>query len=167
MALLQDREAYRSWNALLASCKEMVDLVHCPSKADTFNKIIAPKIRQTVLQFSRIGLEEYKGMNLGTELEQFLAEHHGWNGEEFERLVSAVDLHSSLKCFRLVSEQTLGRGAYARVLLARNQLTGESVVHKHVQLDSAEHGMPLHVLRELSLLKKMRHQHVVRYDLLA
>lgn len=163
MALLESEDAYRSWNGLLASVKDMIDLVHFAGAPDTVNSMIAPKVSQVIDKFSQLPADQENVVHLGAEFEQFLAEHHGWNGRGFEHSVAAVELLSSLKCFRVESGQTLGKGAYARVLLARNHLTGDTAVHKHVKLDSPEHGMPLHVIRELSLLQKMRHAHVVRY----
>jgi Protein kinase domain len=162
MALLRSREAYRVWERLLACCTDMVDVIHFTATVAAFSDMIAPQIVQTIKLFSRLRSDAQGAVTLGGELEQFLSKHHGWNGQSFDRQVSAVDLLSSLKSFRVVSEQNLGRGAYARVYLARNQLTGATVVHKHVLLDSPEHGMPLHVLRELALLKKMKHPHIVR-----
>ena len=162
MALLESEEAYRSWKDLLASVKGMIDMVQYSGTKEAFNRAIAPTIVQVILQFSTLRVDGENSLDLGMELEEFLAEHHGWTGQAFEHEVSAVDFLSTLKCFRVESGQMLGRGAYARVLLARNHLTGDTAVHKHVKLDSPEHGMPLHVVRELSLLQKMRHDHVVR-----
>lgn len=163
MALLRSREALRLWEALLSSVAEMVDLVHFSASPQAFGNLISPRISQAIRTLSRLRVDvQAGGVNLGAELEQVLASDYGWNGHGFDRHITAMDLLSTLKSFRVVSEQSLGRGAYARVFLARNQLTGETVVHKHVQLESAEHGMPLHVLRELALLKKMKHPHIVK-----
>jgi hypothetical protein len=162
MALLRNHDAFRSWNMLLEAVEQMVDWVHLTATAETFNRVISPKIVDTVLCFSRSCVDAENGTDLGRELDKFLTERHRWNGRKFDAHVSAMDLLSSLKSFRVVSEKQLGKGAYARVMLARSLLTGEVIVHKHVQLETLEHGMPLHVLRELALLKKMRHPHVVR-----
>jgi hypothetical protein len=163
MALLRNHDAFRRWNMLLDAAEQMVDWVHLTATVETFNKVISPKIRATVECFSRSCVDPENEADLGVELDKFLTERHRWNGKEFDAHVSAVDLLSSLKSFRVVSEKPLGKGAYARVMLARSLLTGELIVHKHVRLETLEHGMPLHVLRELALLKKMRHPHVVRY----
>ena len=162
MALLRHHEAYRQWNTLLEAVEQMVDWVHFTATVDTFNSLLAPKIAETVACFSRACVDPETGANLGAELDAFLCERHRWSGAQFDVHVNAVDLLSSLKSFRVVCERPLGKGAYSRVLLARSLLTGETIVHKHVRLESAEHGMPLHVVRELSLLKKMNHPHVVR-----
>lgn len=161
MALLRHHEAYRQWSTLLEAVEQMVDWVHFTATVDTFNSVLAPKLVETIACFSAC-VDPDTGVNLGAELDQFLRERHRWSGAQFDVHVNAVDLLSSLKSFRVVSEKPLGKGAYSRVMLARSLLTGETIVHKHVQLESAEHGMPLHVLRELALLKKMSHPHVVR-----
>lgn len=162
MALLADRDACRSWSSLLVTVSQMVDWVHFNTTHDTFHQVVSPKIWEAVSKLSGIYADEETSVDLGTELKQLLMEH-SWNGRSFARDVSAVNLLSALKSFKVKSERTLGKGAYAKVLLARSQLTGETVVHKHVQIDSPEHGLPLHVLRELAILQKMRHPHIVRY----
>jgi hypothetical protein len=164
MALLQDRDACRSWSSLLVTVSQMVDWVHFNTTHDTFHQVVSPKIWEAVSKLSGIYADDESSVDLGTELKQLLMQH-SWNGRSFARDVSAVNLLSALKSFKVKSERTLGKGAYAKVLLARSQLTGEMVVHKHVQIDSPEHGLPLHVLRELAILQKMRHPHIVRYVL--
>jgi Protein kinase domain len=164
MALLHNHDACESWRTLLTTVTQMVDWVHLTTSVETFNSVISPKIQKALATFSGTYVDQESSTDLSTELAYFLMEHYGWNGQRFERGVDPVDLLSALKSFRVTSEKTLGKGAYARVFLARNQLTGETVVHKHVTLDSSEHGLPLHVLRELAILKKMRHPHIVRYD---
>jgi hypothetical protein len=139
----------------------MVDWVHFTTTHDTFHQVVSPKIWETVSKLSGIYAGDDSKIDLGTELRQLLMEH-SWNGRSFSRELSAVNLLSALKNFKVKSERTLGKGAYAKVLLARSMLTGEVVVHKHVQIDSPEHGLPLHVLRELAILQKMRHPHIVR-----
>lgn len=162
MALLQDRDASRCWSSLLVTISQMVDWVHFTTTHDTFHQVVSPKIWETVSKLSGIYAGDGSDIDLGTELRQLLMEH-SWNGRSFSREVSAVNLLSALKNFKVKSEKTLGKGAYAKVLLARSMLTGEVIVHKHVQIDSPEHGLPLHVLRELAILQKMRHPHIVRY----
>lgn len=161
MALLQNRDACKSWTSLLVTVSQMVDWVHFTTTHDTFHQVVSPKIWEAVNKLSGIYADEESTVDLATELKQLLMEH-SWNGRSFAQDVSAVNLLSALKSFKLKCERPLGKGAYAKVFLARSQLTDEVVVHKHVQIDSPEHGLPLHVLRELAILQKMRHPHIVR-----
>lgn len=161
MALLQNRDACKSWTSLLITVSQMVDWVHFTTTHDTFHQVVSPRIWEAVNKLSGIYADEDATVDLATELKQLLMQH-SWDGRAFAEDVSAVDLLSALKGFRLKCERPLGKGAYAKVFLARSQLTDEVVVHKHVQIDSPEHGLPLHVLRELSILQKMRHPHIVR-----
>lgn len=141
----------------------MVDWVHFTTTHDTFHQVVSPRIWEAVNKLSGIYADDDATVDLSTELKQLLMQH-SWNGRAFAEDVSAVDLLSALKSFRLKCERPLGKGAYAKVFLARSQLTDEVVVHKHVQIDSPEHGLPLHVLRELAILQKMRHPHIVRCE---
>eukprot|EP00892_Ulva_mutabilis_P004557 jgi/Ulvmu1/2473/UM136_0025.1 len=161
MALLQNRDACKSWTSLLVTVSQMVDWVHFTTTHDTFHQVVSPKIWEAVNKLSGIYADEESTVDLATELKQLLMEH-SWNGRSFAQDVSAVNLLSALKSFKLKCERPLGKGAYAKVFLSRSQLTDEVVVHKHVQIDSPEHGLPLHVLRELAILQKMRHPHIVR-----
>jgi cyclin-dependent kinase len=56
----------------------------------------------------------------------------------------------------------VGEGAYALVYKAKDRVTSELVALKRVRLDSDEEGVPCTAIREISLLRELRHDHVVR-----
>lgn len=57
--------------------------------------------------------------------------------------------------------QSHGEGAYGIVYKGRDNETGEIVAMKKIRLDLEEEGMPSTALREISILKELRHPHIV------
>ena len=58
----------------------------------------------------------------------------------------------------------LGEGTYGSVYAATDKVTGERVALKRVKLSSSgfeREGMPLTSLREISLLRRLRHKNIV------
>ncbi|KAI9305458.1 protein serine/threonine kinase [Cunninghamella echinulata] len=63
--------------------------------------------------------------------------------------------------------EKLGEGAYGIVYKAQNRETNEVVALKRIRLDNEEEGVPCTAIREISLLKELKHQNIVRlYDVL-
>ncbi|WFD43735.1 hypothetical protein MPSI1_002399 [Malassezia psittaci] len=60
-----------------------------------------------------------------------------------------------------VQLEKLGEGTYATVYKGRSRLTNEIVALKDIHLD-AEEGTPSTAIREISLMKELRHTNVVR-----
>ncbi|KAI8870121.1 protein serine/threonine kinase [Ramicandelaber brevisporus] len=61
----------------------------------------------------------------------------------------------------------LGEGTYGVVYKAHNRDTGDIVALKRIRLDNEEEGVPCTAIREISLLKELKHQNIVRlYDVL-
>lgn len=61
----------------------------------------------------------------------------------------------------------LGEGTYGVVYKAQNRETGEVVALKRIRLDSEDEGVPCTAIREISLLKELKHANIVRlYDVL-
>ncbi len=56
----------------------------------------------------------------------------------------------------------LGEGTYGVVFKAREQATNVLVAIKKIRLDSEEDGVPCTAIREIALLKQMKHRNVVR-----
>eukprot|EP01136_Pigoraptor_vietnamica_P020542 Opistho-1_new@69558 len=58
--------------------------------------------------------------------------------------------------------EKLGEGTYGVVYKAQNQETGDIVALKSIRLDSEEEGVPCTAIREISLLKELKHVNIVR-----
>ena len=57
--------------------------------------------------------------------------------------------------------EKLGEGTYGVVYKALNQETGEFVAIKKIRLEKEDDGVPSTAIREISLLKNLKHQNVV------
>lgn len=55
-------------------------------------------------------------------------------------------------------------GTYGVVYKGRHKTTGQVVAMKKIRLESEEEGVPSTAIREISLLKELRHPNIVRYD---
>lgn len=55
----------------------------------------------------------------------------------------------------------LGKGTYGSVYKAQKKDTNEFVAIKKIKLDVDSEGIPSTALREISILKKMRHPNIV------
>jgi len=63
--------------------------------------------------------------------------------------------------------EKIGEGTYGTVFKAKNNESGEIVALKKVQLDDDDEGVPSSALREICILKELKHENVVRlYDVL-
>lgn len=71
-----------------------------------------------------------------------------------------VDDHAMSRLnFRL---EKIGEGTYGTVFRGRQKETSEIVALKKVRLDDDDEGVPSSALREICLLKELRHRNVVR-----
>jgi cyclin-dependent kinase 2 len=57
--------------------------------------------------------------------------------------------------------EKLGEGTYGVVYKARNTETGEFVAIKKIRLEKEDDGVPSTAIREISLLKNLKHPNVV------
>lgn len=57
--------------------------------------------------------------------------------------------------------EKLGEGTYGVVYKAQNLVTGELVAIKKIKLDKEDDGVPSTAIREISLLKNLKHPNVV------
>ena len=77
--------------------------------------------------------------------------------EAVERLCSAMERYLKL--------EKIGEGTYGVVYKAKDRVTGEVVALKKIRLDAEDEGIPSTAIREISLLKELQHQNIVRlYD---
>ncbi|XP_062907963.1 cyclin-dependent kinase 2-like isoform X2 [Mobula hypostoma] len=58
--------------------------------------------------------------------------------------------------------EKIGEGTYGVVYKAMNKVTGEMVALKKIRLDAEMEGVPSTAIREISLLKELNHQNIVR-----
>lgn len=54
-------------------------------------------------------------------------------------------------------------GTYGVVYKGRHRTTGQIVAMKKIRLESEEEGVPSTAIREISLLKELRHPNIVRW----
>ena len=55
----------------------------------------------------------------------------------------------------------IGQGTYGKVYKSKNTKTGEVVAIKKVQMSSLKEGIPCTTLREISILKQLKHRNIV------
>ncbi|EPY28837.1 cyclin-dependent kinase [Strigomonas culicis] len=63
---------------------------------------------------------------------------------------------------RYERQEKIGEGTYGVVYKAREVTTGATVALKRIRLDNEEEGVPCTAIREISLLKELRHDNIVR-----
>eukprot|EP00750_Incisomonas_marina_P005008 INCI13559.1.p1 GENE.INCI13559.1~~INCI13559.1.p1 ORF type:complete len:296 (+),score=45.51 INCI13559.1:96-983(+) len=63
---------------------------------------------------------------------------------------------------RYVRTETLGEGTYGVVFKARDSTTGDIVALKKIKLELEDEGVPSTALREISVLKTLKHPNIVR-----
>lgn len=56
----------------------------------------------------------------------------------------------------------VGEGTYGIVYRARDRKTGSVVALKRIRMEQEQEGLPISSLREISLLKSLRHENIVR-----
>jgi serine/threonine protein kinase len=56
----------------------------------------------------------------------------------------------------------VGEGTYGVVYKAKDKLTGEILALKKIRLEQEEEGVPSTAIREISLLKELNQENVVR-----
>ncbi|CAO3673849.1 unnamed protein product [Rhizopus stolonifer] len=62
---------------------------------------------------------------------------------------------------RYIRQEKLGEGTYATVFKGKSRMTGEIVALKEIHLDPEE-GAPSTAIREISLMKELKHTNIVR-----
>ena len=58
--------------------------------------------------------------------------------------------------------EKIGEGTYGVVYRARDRNTGVTIALKKIRLEQEEEGVPSTAIREISLLKELQHNNVVR-----
>jgi cyclin-dependent kinase 2 len=70
----------------------------------------------------------------------------------------------SLRCLSGQYEKVekIGEGTYGVVYRARDRVTNEIVALKKIRLEQEDEGVPSIAIREISFLKEMQHENIVR-----
>ena len=76
--------------------------------------------------------------------------------------MSASDYASKKKIGDYIKIEKIGEGTYGVVYKARNEVTGKFAALKKIRLESEEEGVPSTAIREISLLKELRHPNIVK-----
>lgn len=58
--------------------------------------------------------------------------------------------------------EKIGEGTYGVVYKAKNRVSEEIVALKRIRLEAEDEGIPSTAIREISLLKELRHPNIVR-----
>lgn len=63
---------------------------------------------------------------------------------------------------RYEKEEKIGEGTYGVVYRARDKQSGAIIALKKIRLEQDEEGVPPTAIREVSLLKELHHNNIVR-----
>jgi serine/threonine protein kinase len=77
----------------------------------------------------------------------------GSNSKTFTKPAAHIDKYKKL--------EKLGEGTYGVVYKAQDKVTGEFVALKKIRLEKEDDGVPSTAIREISLLKSLKHPNVV------
>jgi serine/threonine protein kinase len=58
--------------------------------------------------------------------------------------------------------EKIGEGTYGVVYKAKDRKSGKIVALKRIRLEAEDEGIPSTAIREISLLKELRHRNIVR-----
>lgn len=58
--------------------------------------------------------------------------------------------------------EKIGEGTYGIVYKAKDRVTGQIIALKRIRLEAEDEGIPSTAIREISLLKELRHTNIVR-----
>ena len=59
--------------------------------------------------------------------------------------------------------EKIGEGTYGVVYKAKDRKSGKIIALKRIRLEAEDEGIPSTAIREISLLKELRHPNIVRY----
>ena len=65
----------------------------------------------------------------------------------------------SVECYEKLEQ--VGEGTYGQVYMARCKETNDIVALKKIRMDNEKEGFPITAIREIKILKKLRHRNVI------
>lgn len=84
----------------------------------------------------------------------------GKNGNSYAGMGQGITAPAS-KIDRYRKLEKLGEGTYGVVYKGQDKVTGEYVALKKIRLEKEDDGVPSTAIREISLLKSLKHPNVV------
>jgi len=81
--------------------------------------------------------------------------------EAFELKKMSLKGHSGNFVCEYDKIEKIGEGTYGVVYKARHRKTGKLAALKKIRLESEEEGVPSTAIREISLLKELKHPNIV------
>lgn len=60
--------------------------------------------------------------------------------------------------------EKIGEGTYGVVYKAKDRVSETIIALKRIRLEAEDEGIPSTAIREISLLKELRHPNIVRYE---
>eukprot|EP00775_Hariotina_reticulata_P006093 gene6093-6331_t len=115
----------------------------------TANQLLGPFIREA------LKYDDGKGTLLA------IVQQFGWEAGVFSQGLDLGSFSLLLQKYRYERLQELGSGSYAVVYKARNRETDEVIALKKLRFGFDEQGLPSSTLREISLLKELKHSNIV------
>jgi serine/threonine protein kinase len=97
----------------------------------------------------------------GSLLELFQRYGYSPSAQAFSAKLDLYCLSSALSKHRFIKVKTLGAGSYAVVYKARNRETGEFIALKKLRFGVDSQGIPSSTLREITLLRDLKHPNIV------
>jgi cyclin-dependent kinase len=59
--------------------------------------------------------------------------------------------------------EKIGEGTYGVVYKAKDRVTNQIIALKRIRLEAEDEGIPSTAIREISLLRELRHPNIVRF----
>ncbi|GAA6015307.1 hypothetical protein JCM10207_008943 [Rhodosporidiobolus poonsookiae] len=144
--------------SLLSSYPHLAPWLTHPAARNTVDLLVLEEAEVFLAGFSRSGQQE-RGVcarRSNWTLRVQRARSRAWREQEREEVaqMSALDKYERL--------EKVGEGTYGVVYRSRNKETGEIVALKKIRLEAEDEGVPSTAIREISLLKEMKDDNVVR-----
>ncbi|KAG0787972.1 hypothetical protein G6F17_001067 [Rhizopus arrhizus] len=135
--------------------------------ASITKEVLVPKEEQDIsLAHVQYDDDEVSG-DLAIKMQEIINKIEEQGGVEDEEELKEMVTKMLLEEMRKSKIEKLGEGTYGIVYKAQNRETNEVVALKRIRLDNEEEGVPCTAIREISLLKELKHPNILRlYDVL-